>query len=72
MHRDVSVAFVVCLKVMRLKAENIALQTNIGDIKQKFDSELKLLRSVVDSVDITESDTRYDIMLPTFQIMYTF
>ncbi|XP_067936156.1 GRIP1-associated protein 1-like isoform X2 [Watersipora subatra] len=41
---------------MRLTAENTALQTNIGDIKQKFESELKLLRSAVEGVDITESD----------------
>ena len=43
---------------MRLKAENTALQTNIGDIKSKFENELKLLRSAVEGVDITESDPR--------------
>lgn len=42
---------------MRLKAENTALQANISDVKGRFESELKLLRSVIDGVDITELDS---------------
>jgi len=45
---------------MRLRAENSALQTNIGEMKHKFDSELQLLRSAFDGVDITDSDPRCD------------
>lgn len=45
------------MQIVKLRAENAALQKNIGDIKGKFEKELKLLRSVVDSVDITESDS---------------
>ena len=37
------------------------MQTNIGDIKSKFENELKLLRSAVEGVDITESDPRWVI-----------
>lgn len=42
---------------MRLQAENSALQTNIGEIRAKFENELKLLRSAVEGVDITDSST---------------
>lgn len=53
---------------MRLKAENSALQSNIGDMKLKFDNELKLLRSVVEGVDITDSDNKYSLILYKYKI----
>ena len=45
--------------MIRLRAENSALQTNIGEIRTKFENELKLLRSAVEGVDITDSASGY-------------
>lgn len=46
---------------MNLRAENVALKGNIDEIKKKFENELKLLRSVVDSVDITEESSNQSV-----------